>query len=399
MMIGLLALTLGMATSPTRNFASDLDFLKNHVHTVVLKEPGGAAVAVVPSWQARVVTSSYNSKTGQSMGFINYPLIASGKVTKGMYAVGGEDRIWIGPEGGQFSLFFKNGAPFDLAHWQTPAFVDTQPFTVVKQTTNSIDCARNASVTNRSGFTFHLKIDRKIQMLNKKQVDSELGIVVPSSVKFVAFESRNSVTNNGQDPWLANTGLISIWILDQFKHSPTTTVILPYHQGPKSTLGVIVNDTYFGKVPASRLKVSNGVIYFRADGKDRTKIGLNPRRAKDVVGSYDPARKLLTIIKYNKPANQDRYVNSMWEIQKHPFSGDVVNSYNDGPPAPGKAPLGPFYEVENSSPALSLRPGESAIHISKTFHFYGSAAQLESIAMKVLGVSIAPLTNLHYWGG
>jgi hypothetical protein len=30
------------------------------------------------------------------------------------------------------------------------------------------------------------------------------------------------------------------------------------------------------------------------------------------------------------------YVNSMWEDQKEPFSGDVVNSYNDGPTATGK---------------------------------------------------------------
>ena len=49
----------------------------------------------------------------------------------------------------------------------------------------------------------------------------------------------------------------------------------------------------------------------------------------------------------------------MWEMQREPFKGDVINSYNDGPPAPGKPPLGPFYELETSSPALSLRPTSS----------------------------------------
>ena len=40
----------------------------------------------------------------------------------------GEDRFWLGPEGGQFALFFKKGDPFDLDHWQTPAMMDTEPF-------------------------------------------------------------------------------------------------------------------------------------------------------------------------------------------------------------------------------------------------------------------------------
>jgi hypothetical protein len=29
-----------------------------------------------------------------------------------MNAVGGEDRIWLGPEGGQLSIFFAPGVPY-----------------------------------------------------------------------------------------------------------------------------------------------------------------------------------------------------------------------------------------------------------------------------------------------
>jgi hypothetical protein len=54
------------------------------------------------------------------------------------------------------------------------------------------------------------------------------------------------------------------------------------------------------------------------------------------------------------PAKGDQpYVNSMWEKQKEPYSGDAINAYNDGSPAPGEPPLGPFYELETSSPAAS----------------------------------------------
>ena len=33
---------------------------------------------------------------------------------------GGEERFWLGPEGGQFSLWFAPGAKQDLDHWLTP---------------------------------------------------------------------------------------------------------------------------------------------------------------------------------------------------------------------------------------------------------------------------------------
>ena len=86
------------------------------------------------------------------------------------------------------------------------------------------------------------------------------------------------------------------------------------------------------------------------------------------------------------------YVNSMWEKQKAPYSGDVVNSYNDGSPGPGKPPLGGFYEIETSSPGAELAPGQSLVHTHRTFHFVGEQAALEPLAKKMLGVSLADVT-------
>ena len=86
-------------------------------------------------------------------------------------------------------------------------------------------------------------------------------------------------------------------------------------------------------------------------------------------------------------------MNSMWELQDEPFGGDVVNSYNDGPPEAGEKPLGPFYELETSSPAASLAPGASITHIHRTFHFQGEEADLDRIAIRVLGVSLAEISQ------
>ncbi len=106
------------------------------------------------------------------------------------------------------------------------------------------------------------------------------------------------------------------------------------------------------------------------------------------MGSYDGRHKVLTLVQYTLPKGRLDYVNSMWELQEEPYRGDAVNSYNDGPAAPGAKPLGPFYELETSSPAAALRPGETLTHIHRTIHLMGSQRELDRIARAVLGVSL-----------
>jgi len=84
----------------------------------------------------------------------------------------------------------------------------------------------------------------------------------------------------------------------------------------------------------------------------------------------------------------------MWEMQDAPFAGDVVNSYNDGPPAPGEKPMGPFYELESSSPAAMLAPAESTTHTHRTIHLQGDKALLDAIAQKTLGVSLQEIESV-----
>ena len=146
-------------------------------------------------------------------------------------------------------------------------------------------------------------------------------------------------------------------------------------------------------MPPDRLRVREDVILFKGDGQYRSKIGLSPMRAFPVFGSYDAAARVLTLVHYTRMSNGvPDYVNSMWEMQKEPYKGDVINSYNDGPPEPGKSPLGPFYELETSSPALNLQPGQSYTHVHRTFHLVGQESELDRISRAVLKVSIKDLS-------
>jgi len=396
----LAALCLAGCGAPgTRNavatFAGDVSFLKAHTDAIVLSDKAGQAqVAVVPLYQGRVMTSTAGGPEGTSYGWINRKLVASGERKPQFNAFGGEDRMWLGPEGGQFSIYFPKGASdkFDFKDWQVPAPIDWGGWAVVSKDPTSAHFRNTFSLINFSGTKLDIQADRFVRLLEPADVKKHFGVDVPSGVKAVAYESDNNVKNAGSNAWDKRTGAVSIWILCMYNPSPATTIVIPYVEGPEEKLGPIVNDTYFGKVAANRLKAKGGVLFFKADGCERGKIGFSPKRAKPIIGSYDAANHVLTLATYTKPEGATDYVNSMWEIQKEPFRGDVVNSYNDGP-TPAGPPLGPFYEIESSSPAAFLKPGESVKHCHRTLHLQGDEAQLDSLAKAALGVGLAEIKD------
>jgi hypothetical protein len=151
----------------------------------------------------------------------------------------------------------------------------------------------------------------------------------------------------------------------------------------------VVNDAYFGEVPADRLRVAEHVVYFRGDGAARGKIGLGPARAQPTLGAWDAEQNVLTLVQYTEAETDDAvYVSSLWDPTVPPYEGDVVNSYNDGPPTPGAPPLGPFYELESSSPGAELSPGESLRHDHETIHLTGPRDALDLVAETHLGVRL-----------
>jgi hypothetical protein len=338
------------------------------------------------------MTSAAGGDPGSSFGWINHELLASDKKDPHFNAYGGEDRFWLGPEGGQFALFFAKGATFDLAHWFTPAAIDTEPYPIEEKTEARVSFRKKMALTNYSGATFDVEVRRVVRLLPEADAWARVGQAPMTGVRVVAFESDNRITNAGAAAWRKETGLISVWILGMFEPSPTTTVIVPFKPGAEVTLGPKVNDSYFGKVPADRLVVQDGVLFFRGDGLYRSKIGIPPSRAKSVLGSYDAKGGVLTIVEFNRPEGATDYVNSMWQIQDRPYGGDAVNSYNDGPPEPGQKPLGPFYELETSSPAAALAPGGTLVHTHRTMHFVGDNAALDKIARKMLGIGLDAAT-------
>lgn len=372
-------------------YSSDRDFLARHTDILELKN-GMSALVIAPSWQGRVMTSTCEGDYGFSFGWINRELISSGDTLAHMNPYGGEERLWLGPEGGQYALFFKNGDPFEYEYWQTPPQLDTESFTLIEKNDTMAVFSREFELTNYSGTRFEFLIRRTIHLLGPEEVS---GIIRADlkGLNTVAYRSENVIENTGSLQWTKDNGLVSLWMLGMFKPSPSAVVIIPVREGDDEKYGPVVNDNYFGSIPADRLQIKNNTVYFKADGRKRGKIGIPPLRSEGLMASYDPANNSLTFLFCDKPDGVTDFVNSAWELQDKPYSGDALNSYNDGPLEDGTI-MGPFYELETSSPALSLAPGEKYNHSQVTLHITGDNKTLNNICKNLLGTSLENLNDI-----
>jgi uncharacterized protein DUF6786 len=376
------------------------DFLSQHTKVVELTDGAAARVLVCPEYQGRVMTSTCSGEDGASLGWINRKFIEEGKPSAQFNNYGGEDRIWLGPEGGQFSLWFGPGVRQEFANWFTPPALNEGAFDAVPALHDNpgkgidktiIDMHRDMKFSNAAKTDFHLLVDRSVQLLGPEAFGQFFGadaqsLVADGKLNSVGFVSANKITNHGA-PMKKAAGLVSIWILSMMNSSPETVIIAPYRAGSEAELGPVVKADYFGVVPPERLKITPAAILFRGDSHYRSKIGVSQRRVKPMAGSINYRDGILTLVTFDmpdKPADQ-MYLNNAWDLpQKEPFVGDVLNSYNDGPPAS----LGAFYEIESLSPAKELAPGQSLRHRHVTFHIQGDLQALARLAKVTLGVDL-----------
>lgn len=380
-----------MKESEMLTYGEDKSFLKEYCDLIELSQ-GDSKILLSQDYQGRVFTSTATGDKGLSFGWINYKLFRSGNVSEQFNPVGGEERLWLGPEGGPYSIYFEKGKEQVYENWVVPKELDIAPFEVVTRNSQSVSFQKEFALKNYAGNEMNIKIERNVKLLNPQEVADALNCNVDKSLKYVAYESENILTNNGSMTWNNQTGVLSVWMLSMFNPSPNGIVFIPYKTGPVIELGKIVTDDYFGKVPSDRLIITDGVIYFKIDGKFRSKIGISPKRAMPFCGSYDSRNQVITLLWCSLPDIPEKYVNSVWGKQDNPLEGDAINSYNDGPVADGSV-MGPFYEIESSSPAAFLQSGEKIKHIQRIFHITGDENELNKVTEKIFNLSISEIKN------
>lgn len=376
--------TSSMSNPEKGTFQYDLDFLRAQDNNLVVlsSEDSNSQVIISSKYQGKVFTSTASGPGGRSFGWINYKAFNE-PVNEHMNAYGGEDRLWLGPEGGKFSIYFKPGATMDFENWHTPKAIDTESWKLVSQDDQKVSLVKDMSLENYAGTDLKIKVQRDIEIISKDSMKQLFPINDTDKINIVGFNTINSITNAGTEAWDEQTGAPCLWSLDMLSPSDKCVIVIPYEENAK---GKVATTDYFGEIPKDRVTYNDGVLMFRADGKSRGKLGIPPARAKDIAGSYDAENGILTITKFDIN-RKGKYLNQEWRTDRQPYSGDAMNAYNDGPLEDGSQ-MGPFYEIESVSPAAFLKPGEKLTHHHSVFHFTGDLAALDRIAKKMLGVSL-----------
>lgn len=374
-------------------FGYDLNFLLQKDSLIVLTSPDEQAQVIVSAkYQAKVFTSTARGYSGKSIGFVNYKALDSETIDEHMNGYGGENRFWLGPEGGRYSVFFKNGKEQSFSNWHTPKPIDIEPWALVSADKKQATMTKEIQVSNYLGTNFKLNVDRKIELLDSEQSCRLLGIAKNDHISSVAYTTENTITNLNDYEWTDKTGTICIWMLDMFIPGVKALTFIPFYEGDEDELGKIVTSDYFGEIPDDRLVIKDNMVYLKTDGKYRSKLGLNNKRTKAMAGNYDPDSKRLTVVTYDVDKNAI-YLNQEWNISKDPLVGDAMNAYNDGPLDDGSI-IGPLLELESTSPAAFLKPNQKLSHKHTVFHFVGDEKDLTTITAKLFGVSLDEIKDV-----
>lgn len=381
--MGLFACTAINPFGEQGSFVYDLAIIDKHHDPIVLSD-GNAKIIVLAEYQGRVMTSTLNGDTGASLGWINHDHLLTKQEKP---RVGGADRLWFGPETGDYSLFFKPNTERIPKNIIIQAAFSTLPFNVTSKNKTTVTFAQNIQMQNYQGFMFDVAVNRKISLFNADKIKTDLGITY-QNINAVGFGANTVITNSGKQDWTKDTGLISIWDLGAFVPSSKNVAVIPI----KNQLENVTR--YFTPTKASHTKITNEVVYYRADANYMNKIGIPPENTKPLMASYDPENGVLTVVTFQFNDNPaDIYVNSVWYPESYDnYNGDVTNIFNDGV-AGEVGPFGPFYELESSSNAKPLKTGESQSHFHNTYHFQGDIDELNAISLTLLGVSLHDIEN------
>jgi uncharacterized protein DUF6786 len=367
------------------SFLEEAGFLEKHAGgRLMLSGTGGFVYSA--NLQGRVMTSSLDlSEPG--LGFLNRSVIENPPEAGPFINYGGEDRFWIGPEGSRFSLYFDPGDPMDVERWRVPTELNTGIFEEV----GLGKLQRHVRLKNVAGSVFEMRVERSIHAPKRAEVEELVG-ELPSGTYWTAFRTQTRVINRGESAWTRAGGLPCIWIVGMFHPGSQAMAILPFRTDRTDPDdGPAVRTDYFEPLNERRFRMAEDFALFRTDAKLRSKVGILRNRARNVMAAFDPDTQVFTLVVFTPVVENAPYVDEQWTADGDPFYGDVVNAYSHGGPEK-------FFELESSSPALELEPGEGYTHTVTTLHFrFAEESQLAAAVRLSLDLDWATIKKLAKW--
>lgn len=366
-------------------YAYSFNLLKNHTETIELNtEDKKARIVVVPEFQGRVATSTNSGLSGRSFGWLNTEPLESSTELNGS-EIHGEERVWIGPQGGQYSFYYGQTQPINEDNWSVPKTFDGEPFDVVSTSEKQIEMTKSINLTNYHGTKLNMKLERKIRIFEIAEIENRINTKIPEGISVVGYASIHKLTNTDSTQWKKDSGLATIWSLSTFKGTDKTVTFIPLKSANSSNKIL----QYLNVFEDDRFKIENDVAWYKTDGKYRSKIGIPPEISKGYFGSYQPETKTLRIIRFHQTNHDSLYFNSEVTVQEHPYKGEAIAVYNNGPMTLQEGDENSFFEMESIAAMKELKPNESIEHFHEVYQFTGDFENLKKISMFFLGVDLS----------
>ena len=369
---------------------------------VVLQgEDQNKVVVVTPELVGRVLCTGLDGIEGYTDCYIDEGQIKKGAAQSeraGKWSsFGGEERIWLAPEGGKYGLYYQQGEAQEFQNYMVPESLNSTRYQVMGKSEDggSVTFKAPLQLVNYQGTNFDLEIVRKVQILESCPYALGFGHKIES----VGFETNTWVRNVGDKPLTRESGAIGVWTLGQFPAKDHSVIIVPFRSGPDSLLGPVLNTEYFKTDMIDTTKAPRGHTYgdywevkedfalVKANGSVMTKIEMGPKRSLGRLASVDLQEFEMTIVEFRMYPELD-YVASYWlPYDANPYDGAAISVFV----LSKEAGVPPFYELEVISPALFLQPSEQYQHISRTYHLRGDRDTIAQICQRHLNADLETL--------
>ena len=396
---GLSRLPPRRARGRRRRSADDVAFLRKHTPVVVLTDGQGMRVAVAPDLQGRVMTSSARGDAGPELR-LDQPRAASPRARATRTSTPTAARTASGSDRRAASSrsSSRRAIPSTSRIGTRRPPIDTEPYPVT--------VARGGPRHLPQGHDSHQLLGHAVRP--RASIASCASCRAPQALKdlgpgrarsrcrSVAFESENRITNSGHAAVdgrrRASSRSGSSACSSRRRRRPSSCRSSP---GRRATLGPIVNDAYFGKVPGRPPRGPRAACSSSAaTASTAARSASRPRARVPVLGSYDASGRRA----HARAVQPARGRARLRQLDVGDPEGAVRGRRREqlqrrAARARARSRSGRSTSSRPPRPRPPSPAGGSLVHRHRTIHLVGDKAALDAIARKALGASLDTITS------
>jgi hypothetical protein len=335
--------------------------------------------------------SGFDEKTN---AFVNAKQLRDGFSSSGRGGwnnFGGAERLWFAPEGGRYGLFFVPGLEQNWENYVMYEALHGLQYKIDQVDSNRqwIQFSAPAQLTNYQGKEFNLDVTRRVSVLDWCPFTNDKS--VNSKTEFTGFQTETWSKNTGDKVWDKETSPVSMWTVGQFNCRKHTVVMLPFKEGK---LDDPITTEYFNShVPGGRdnmpdnyWAVKPGCGLLKVNGDIQTKLEMRVGCTLGRLGSIDLETFDLTLVEFQFYPEQSYTASFLLPYEGDLLDGGALSTFVS------QGPIGnSIYELEACSPIMELAPGESFLHLCRTYHIRGDREAIDKICQTYFNINIDTL--------